>query len=1083
MLKSSLATRAGAAFLILLSLALSWKYLVPSSPAPPADPVLREFQSQIWPLLTRGGASSCVECHDAESKSDLHFFSDPASSLAMLKEKGYLSTNEPDSLLGRITSGNPKKRMPKGKRAVAWTPSEVDRLRRFASSFEPRKSGNEEENFPTALLAPYTGTKPASLDNQFITYRQLRGKIEAIFGDDWVRNGRDLFQENLSLFGGADFKTRFNETAKASATFLTGMEMLARDVSSRAYAQRSGPFVGWQDDLPPADEIERPDTRYRARIAQLYQSILFRRPTEAEVTQAFHLIKGVYAARPEIESSDYDLSVELSVRDPATGLASSRVITIPVSGRHRSLYQEWVDETAPPAPDPAAERSDEAAAKAAAEEQKKETGRRKEKPVSNRLVKHRLGRSFTFKKGDQEQYFKLHNANSVGNVSFQAIELAHAGRSEGGGWTRTIKASDPEVQADGAWKSRGSGETVSLEDENNAKGNSTVLLPIDVPEDGLYDVTLVWRFNPDNAAAVLTEVSSHDQAALAPASVPEVPPRGEARYYIDESDDTMAFADLKTSFKFGENDYVEINNQGTRRRVTADAVKFVGSSKAETFLVDNDEADGREAWEPYDSGQFKAYNQTGKNTFHDKNERKGELFLRYRPSSKTNVWQTNAFYQVQVGYPAKQDHEIRTPVIVRARESSPIIQAGYPLHAAAGTELQIDASHSYTVQQSALEYHWTQLDGPRIDTANLQGPALRFALPRQDVRQLAWEALCRGLMRHPDFLFTRPPSLAGQTDERERKRLQLVKIALDLAGRAPTAAEIDRLDRGVSLAEMADGYLASEEFRDFYFHRIRLYLESQGTETQDEPARLWCYVAFNDRPFQEILLADYTVDSKMQKKARPAYHGRTGVLTTRGFIEGKPGLPHFNYAAQVAELFLGYVFEVPPEIVQQREGITAVATTDPASLCYSCHKVLTPLAFQRTRWDDQGRFRQHDEYGMVIDDSDQQLVASYPFAGDGLEAFAGQAVKKERFIRTMINTHFTFYFGREMRYEQDERDLYKRLWDEVHRDQFKIRGLIKAMLLSPEYLNGQSGQNNVLAFRGMAPGAVNQLHSAPRSMN
>ena len=52
------------------------------------------------------------------------------------------------------------------------------------------------------------------------------------------------------------------------------------------------------------------------------------------------------------------------------------------------------------------------------------------------------------------------------------------------------------------------------------------------------------------------------------------------------------------------------------------------------------------------------------------------------------------------------------------------------------------------------------------------------------------------------------------------------------------------------------------------------------------------------------------------------------LLTTRGFIRGKPGLPHFNYAAQVAEKFLGYVFEVPAEVVAARDGITATATTD-----------------------------------------------------------------------------------------------------------------------------------------------------------
>ena len=110
---------------------------------------------------------------------------------------------------------------------------------------------------------------------------------------------------------------------------------------------------------------------------------------------------------------------------------------------------------------------------------------------------------------------------------------------------------------------------------------------------------------------------------------------------------------------------------------------------------------------------------------------------------------------------------------------------------------------------------------------------------------------------------------------------------------------------------------------------------------------------------------------------------------------------------------------------------------------------------QDSRWDDDGRYRAHDDYGMPIDDSDQKLVASYPFKGDGLEAFALQAVKKERFIRTIINTHFTFYFGRELRYQEDERVFYKRLWDSVQTNNFAIRSLIKTILTSPEYLEGR----------------------------
>ena len=262
---------------------------------------------------------------------------------------------------------------------------------------------------------------------------------------------------------------------------------------------------------------------------------------------------------------------------------------------------------------------------------------------------------------------------------------------------------------------------------------------------------------------------------------------------------------------------------------------------------------------------------------------------------------------------------------------------------------------------------------------------------------------------------------------------------------------------------MVDEYLTSSEFRDFYFHRIRLYLESQGTASQDEPARLWSYIAFNDRPFQEILTANYSVDESFNRVSRPEQHGRTGVLTTKGFIEGKPGLPHYNYAAQVTMLFLGYVYEVPPEIVEQREGVTALGTTDPNSNCYSCHKILTPLAFQRSNWNDLGEYRAKDDDGTNIDASDRGVVAEYPFKGNGLEAFALQAVKKERFIRTIINTHVSFYFGRPLRYREDERLLYKRLWDVAHDSDFSLKAVIRAIVLSPEYV-GLSQAEKLLAI-------------------
>ena len=187
----------------------------------------QRFEKNVWPLLTKDGDKGCAGCHDSENASELHFFADPENSYTMLVEKGYFKSDNPDSLLSRITTKNTKKRMPKGKGSKPWPDGEVKLLNAFAGDLQSHlvSVGKADEKFPTALLAPYHGVVSNSMDNQFITYRQLRGKIETIFGESWRKGERDLFAENVAMFGGADFKERFNETSKASATFLSGLEL------------------------------------------------------------------------------------------------------------------------------------------------------------------------------------------------------------------------------------------------------------------------------------------------------------------------------------------------------------------------------------------------------------------------------------------------------------------------------------------------------------------------------------------------------------------------------------------------------------------------------------------------------------------------------------------------------------------------------------------------------------------------------------------------------------------------------------------------------------------------------------------
>jgi hypothetical protein len=219
----------------------------------------------------------------------------------------------------------------------------------------------------------------------------------------------------------------------------------------------------------------------------------------------------------------------------------------------------------------------------------------------------------------------------------------------------------------------------------------------------------------------------------------------------------------------------------------------------------------------------------------------------------------------------------------------------------------------------------------------------------------------------------------------------------------------------------------------------------------DEPARLLTHVFVAGRPIREILTADYGVDEAFAPVARPAEHGSTGVLTMPGYIRGKPGLPHFNYAARVLSGFLGFVFQVPPEVFDERATATAASTVDPESPCYSCHKLLTPLAHQRLRWDDDGNYRAVDDDGLPIDDSDRNLVSGYPYAGAGLDAFAVQASVKEGYIRRMSNLLFAPSFNRNLRHDGDERLLYQQLWNAAASGNGTFGDMIRVVLFDPSY--------------------------------
>ena len=84
-------------------------------------------------------------------------------------------------------------------------------------------------------------------------------------------------------------------------------------------------------------------------------------------------------------------------------------------------------------------------------------------------------------------------------------------------------------------------------------------------------------------------------------------------------------------------------------------------------------------------------------------------------------------------------------------------------------------------------------------------------------------------MRHPDFLWTLPPSRPSTTGA-EHQTLLLVKVAQDLVARPPTDAEIQAFTSGSkTLDQMVDGWLASAEFKAYAYYKMRIRTESDGT--------------------------------------------------------------------------------------------------------------------------------------------------------------------------------------------------------------------------------------------------------------
>ena len=470
-----------------------------------------------------------------------------------------------------------------------------------------------DEQFPPYLTLPFSGAKKPTFDNTFLTFRQLRGKTKAIFGDDGEREDQNLFLDNAHLFGGADFVKRFDETAKASPTFLSGVELVGRELASKAYLNRTGPFVGFTEQ-----------TTEKEGITRLWKKLLFREPTATELAEAQAFFKSVVASETSLaQTAPNNLRFSLAVTDER-GQRVTKELSVAVRSESHALTTLYVDQ---------------------------EVGESPEKLLG----------SFTLAPGDAGQRVIISNAESYGNVSVVGVRI------KGAEVDNTLKVGEPGVLIEGAWKLSGA----SAEDNNENKGASQITFPLVVEKPGKYEVSFLWKRSTAPKAAkrpaakklapsslcqdLCVQVVSRDiVSSVATPPAPAVPPKGEAHFVIDQSIDNRPHADLRSAFLFGPGDGVEIRNEGTSKRVVADAVRLFAPGSETPILLRAGKAKNKEQWGKFPAENFNPYNTVGPDLLQDQGNdgAKKPATLLFQPTSGEG-YDPRTLYRPAIVYPGK----------------------------------------------------------------------------------------------------------------------------------------------------------------------------------------------------------------------------------------------------------------------------------------------------------------------------------------------------------------------------------------------------------------------------------------------
>ena len=345
-------------------------------------------------------------------------------------------------------------------------------------------------------------------------------------------------------------------------------------------------------------------------------------------------------------------------------------------------------------------------------------------------------------------------------------------------------------------------------------------------------------------------------------------------------------------------------------------------------------------------------------------------------------------------------------------------------------------------------------------------------------------------------------------------RQTLVRLSLDLRGVRPTPDEMARVegpDAEAQLAQLTNEFLADARFpdrvRDLFAMVLRTRVEDfpvmaseLGLDQAEQPAlfaaigeetlQVIAKVAAEDRPWTDIVTADWTMANRLLAKVFPLAFDGPAPSDARAwapahYTDGRPaagllatnGLwwrylsDGVNYgrgrANAIARIFLCADFldrpiDFPRDIdLTDEEGIRAAVRENQG--CIGCHSGMDPLAsylagFQYTDKTASELLVYHPERERQWRDMTELAPGFYGHPGYSLRDLAVQLAGDPRFVSCAVETTFELIMRRPVDYA-DPREVDALT---THREAFlhgglTLRALIRSIVADPRYRLADSG--------------------------